>query len=139
MHSRFKTLDSFLLENQVYWRSDPFHLCQTQQQPWVDVNRPLVDWLDRLSIENIQILKEQPQVLVEELIGFLPELEEANQSIQFTSTALKGQRFHEVPKMAFREESYNRLFRWARLRLTITTAKSGWSGVLERASSVVSF
>jgi hypothetical protein len=90
MHSRFKTLDSFLLENQVYWRSDPFHLCQTQQQPWVDVNRPLVDWLDRLSIENIQILKEQPQVLVEELIGFLPELEEANQSIQFTSTALKG-------------------------------------------------
>ncbi|NVN83871.1 MULTISPECIES: methyltransferase [unclassified Vibrio] len=90
MHSRFKTLDSFLLEHQVYWRSEPFHLCQTQQQPWVDVNRPLVDWLDRLSIENIQILKEQPQVLAEELIGFLPELEEANQSIQFTTKALKG-------------------------------------------------
>ncbi|WP_299131668.1 methyltransferase [uncultured Vibrio sp.] len=90
MHSRFKILDSFLLEHQVYWRSEPFHLCQTQQQPWVDVNRPLVDWLDRLSIENIQILKEQPQVLAEELIRFLPELEEANQSIQFTTTALKG-------------------------------------------------
>ncbi|CAK1699532.1 Methyltransferase [Vibrio crassostreae] len=90
MHSRFKILDSFLLEHQVYWRSEPFHLCQTQQQPWVDVNRPLVDWLDRLSIENSQILKEQPQVLAEELIGFFPELEEANQSIQFTTTALKG-------------------------------------------------
>ncbi|MEG3221195.1 methyltransferase [Vibrio gigantis] len=90
MHSRFKTLDSFLLEHQVYWRSEPFHLCQTEQQPWFDVNRPLVDWLDSLSIENIQILKEQPQVLVEELICFLPELEKANQSIQFTSTALKG-------------------------------------------------
>ncbi|MFI3275730.1 methyltransferase [Vibrio sp.] len=90
MHSRFKTLDSFLLEHQVYWRSEPFHLCRTQQQPWVDVNRPLVDWLDNLSIENIQILKEQPQELVEQLIGFLPELEEANQSIRFTTTALKG-------------------------------------------------
>lgn len=90
MHSRFKILDSFLLEHQVYWRSEPFHLCQTQQQPWVDVNRPLVDWLDSLNIENIQILKEQPQVLVEQLIRFLPELEEANQSIQFTTTALKG-------------------------------------------------
>ncbi|KAA8670165.1 methyltransferase [Vibrio gigantis] len=90
MHSRFKTLDSFLLEHQVYWRSEPFHLCQTQQQPWFDVNRALVDWLDNLSIENIQILKEQPHVLVKELIGFLPELEEANQSIQFTTTALKG-------------------------------------------------
>ncbi|WP_215403210.1 methyltransferase [Vibrio gigantis] len=90
MHSRFKTLDSFLLEHQVYWRSEPFHLCQTEQQPWFDVNRLLVDWLDSLSVENIQILKEQPQVLVEELICFLPELEKANQSIQFTSTALKG-------------------------------------------------
>lgn len=90
MHSRFKILDSFLLEHQVYWRSEPFHLCQTQQRPWVDVNRPLVDWLNSLSIENIQILKEQPQALVEELIGFLPELEEANQNIQFTFTAHKG-------------------------------------------------
>lgn len=90
MHLRFKTLDSFLLKHQVYWRSEPFHLCQIQQQPWVDVNCPLVDWLDSLSIENIQILKEQPQLLVEQLIRFIPELEEANHSIQFTTTALKG-------------------------------------------------
>ena len=90
MHSRFTILDSFLLEHQVYWRSEPFHLCQTQQQPWVDVNRPLVDWLNSLSIENIQILKEQPQVLIKELIRFLPELETANQNIQFDNSALVG-------------------------------------------------
>ncbi|MEZ9996858.1 methyltransferase [Vibrio lentus] len=90
MHSRFTILDSFLLEHQVYWRSEPFHLCQTQQQPWVDVNRPLVDWLNSLSIENIQILKEQPQVLIKELIRFLPELETANQNIQFENSLLVG-------------------------------------------------
>ncbi|MFS1894739.1 methyltransferase [Vibrio lentus] len=90
MHSRFTILDSFLLEHQVYWRSEPFHLCQTQQQPWVDVNRPLVDWLNSLSIENIQILKEQPQLLIEELIRFLPELETANQNIQFDHSVLVG-------------------------------------------------
>ncbi|MCB5357972.1 methyltransferase [Vibrio lentus] len=90
MHSRFTILDSFLLEHQVYWRSEPFHLCQTQQQPWVDVNRPLVDWLNSLSIENIQILKEQPQVLIKELILFLPELETANQNIQFDNSVLVG-------------------------------------------------
>ncbi|WGS60083.1 methyltransferase [Vibrio lentus] len=90
MHSRFTILDSFLLEHQVYWRSEPFHLCQTQQQPWVDVNRPLVDWLNSLSIENIQILKEQPQVLIKELIRFLPELETANQNIQFDHSVLVG-------------------------------------------------
>ena len=90
MHSRFTILDSFLLEHQVYWRSEPFHLCQTQQQPWVDVNRPLVDWLNSLSIENIQILKEQPQVLIKELIRFLPELETANQNIQFDNSVLVG-------------------------------------------------
>ena len=90
MHSRFTILDSFLLEHQVYWRSEPFHLCQTQQQPWVDVNRPLVDWLNSLSIENIQILKEQPQLLIKELIRFLPELETANQNIQFDHSVLVG-------------------------------------------------
>ncbi|PMH27829.1 SAM-dependent methyltransferase [Vibrio lentus] len=90
MHSRFTILDSFLLEHQVYWRSEPFHLCQIQQQPWVDVNRPLVDWLNSLSIENIQILKEQPQVLIKELIRFLPELETANQNIQFENSLLVG-------------------------------------------------
>ncbi|MDH5927094.1 SAM-dependent methyltransferase [Vibrio lentus] len=90
MHSRFTILDSFLLEHQVYWRSEPFHLCQTQQQPWVDVNRPLVDWLNSLSIESIQILKEQPQVLIKELIRFLPELETANQNIQFENSLLVG-------------------------------------------------
>ncbi|WP_434566935.1 methyltransferase [Vibrio chagasii] len=90
MHSRFKILDSFLLEHQVYWRSEPFHLCQTQQQPWQDVNSPLVDWLNSLTTENIQTLKEQPDLLITELGRFLPQLPQAHQSTQFTNTALKG-------------------------------------------------
>ncbi|ROR24117.1 methyltransferase [Vibrio crassostreae] len=90
MHSRFTILDSFLLEHQVYWRSEPFHLCQTQQQPWQEANHPLVDWLEDLSIESIQTLKENPELLAEELIRFLPDLELANQNIQFDNTALVG-------------------------------------------------
>lgn len=90
MHSRFKILDSFLLEHQVYWRSEPFHLCQTQQQPWQEVNSPLVDWLNSLTTENIQTLKEQPDLLITELGRFLPQLAQAHQSTQFTNTALKG-------------------------------------------------
>ncbi|MGI9874777.1 methyltransferase [Vibrio chagasii] len=90
MHSRFKILDSFLLEHQVYWRSEPFHLCQTQRQPWQDFNSPLVDWLNSLTTENIQTLKEQPDLLITELGRFLPQLPQAHQSTQFTNTALKG-------------------------------------------------
>ncbi|CAH7090414.1 SAM-dependent methyltransferase [Vibrio chagasii] len=90
MHSRFKTLDSFLLEHQVYWRSEPFHLCQTQQQPWQEVNSPLVDWLNSLTIENIQTLKELPDLLLTELSYFMPQLADAHQSTQFTNTNLKG-------------------------------------------------
>ncbi|WP_299686523.1 methyltransferase [uncultured Vibrio sp.] len=90
MHLRFKTLDSFLLDHQVYWRSEPFHLCQTRQQPWVEVNRPLVGWLEGLSVESIQTLKDQPQQLIAELIRFIPQLETANQNIQFDNTPLMG-------------------------------------------------
>ncbi|NOH44359.1 methyltransferase [Vibrio cyclitrophicus] len=90
MHSRFKILDSFLLEHQIYWRSDPFHLCRTQQTPWRNVNRPLVDWLEGLSIQRIQTLKEQPQLLADELIFFLPQLYAVNQNIQFGRATLAG-------------------------------------------------
>ncbi|MFM2659332.1 methyltransferase [Vibrio chagasii] len=90
MHSRFKILDSFLLEHQVYWRSEPFHQCQTQQQPWQEVNPPLVDWLNSLTIENIQTLKELPDLLLTELSYFMPQLADAHQSTQFTNTNLKG-------------------------------------------------
>ncbi|WP_146531898.1 methyltransferase [Vibrio cyclitrophicus] len=90
MHSRFKILDSFLLEHQIYWRSDPFHLCRTQQTLWRNVNRPLVDWLEGLSIQRIQTLKEQPQLLADELIFFLPQLYAVNQNIQFGRATLAG-------------------------------------------------
>ncbi|MEZ8659237.1 methyltransferase [Vibrio cyclitrophicus] len=90
MHSRFKILDSFLLEHQIYWRSEPFHLCRTQQTPWRNVNRPLVDWLEGLSIQRIQTLKEQPQLLADELIFFLPQLYAVNQNIQFGRATLAG-------------------------------------------------
>ena len=90
MHSRFKILDSFLLEHQIYWRSDPFHLCRTQQTPWRNVNRPLVDWLEGLSIQRIQTLKEQPQLVADELTLFLPQLYSVNQNIQFDRTTLAG-------------------------------------------------
>ncbi|XNG96065.1 methyltransferase [Vibrio cyclitrophicus] len=90
MHSRFKILDSFLLEHQIYWRSDPFHLCRTQQTPWRNVNRPLVDWLEGLSIQRIQTLKEQPQLVVDELTLFLPQLYSVNQNIQFDRATLAG-------------------------------------------------
>ncbi|MEZ9565673.1 SAM-dependent methyltransferase [Vibrio artabrorum] len=90
MYSRFTILDLFLLEHQAYWRSEPFHLCQTQQQPWKKINRPLVDWLDSLNKENIQTLKDQPQLLVEELTRFFPQLDTAKQTVQFERTALIG-------------------------------------------------
>ncbi|MDH5877731.1 SAM-dependent methyltransferase [Vibrio sp. S/42/10] len=90
MHSRFKILDSFLLEHQIYWRSDPFHLCRTQQTPWRNVNRPLVDWLEGLSIQRIQTLKEQPQLVADELTLFLPQLYSVNQNIQFDRATLAG-------------------------------------------------
>ena len=90
MHSRFKILDSFLLEHQIYWRSDPFHLCRTQQTPWRNVNRPLVDWLEGLSIQRIQTLKEQPQLVADELTLVLPQLYSVNQNIQFDRATLAG-------------------------------------------------
>ncbi|MFA0521303.1 SAM-dependent methyltransferase, partial [Vibrio sp. 10N.222.55.E8] len=46
--------------------------------------------LDSLNKENIQTLKDQPQLLVEELTRFFPQLDTAKQTVQFERTALIG-------------------------------------------------
>ncbi len=72
MQSKFQILDSFLHQHQVYWRSEPFHLCQQDELPWRSHNQPLFTWLQSLSNDQVLAFKEQPASLIEELNEFFP-------------------------------------------------------------------
>ncbi|WP_394247344.1 methyltransferase [Vibrio profundi] len=75
MQTKFQLLDSFLINHQEFWRIDPFHLCQAEQQPWALQSPELKSWLDSLSINDVTQYKEQPERLINHITSFIPELE----------------------------------------------------------------
>ena len=90
MQSKFQTLDSFLNQHQVYWRSEPFHLCQQDELPWRDHNEALFIWLQALNEQQIQAYKEQPESLVKELNAFFPDLNSIVEAIELPTLSHKG-------------------------------------------------
>lgn len=90
MQSKFQILDSFLHQHQVYWRSEPFHLCQQDELPWRSHNQPLFAWLQSLSNDQVLAFKEQPTSLIEELNAFFPELSQVVEGVELSTLERKG-------------------------------------------------
>ena len=90
MQSKFQILDSFLHQHQVYWRSEPFHLCQQDELPWRSHNQPLFTWLQSLSNDQVLAFKEQPASLIEELNEFFPDLSRVVEAVELSTLERKG-------------------------------------------------
>lgn len=79
MQTLFKQLDTFLTDNQNYWRFEPFHCSGQQTTRWAD--SALQTWLDGLSEADIEQLKAAPHTLHEQLSVFIPRLAELQAAI----------------------------------------------------------
>ncbi len=82
MQSTFQQLNKFLLNNQTLWRFEPFHCSREGAFCWPEESLPLQNWLNKLTIKQIEALKQHPQKLLEELSCFVPELDVTTQLIQ---------------------------------------------------------
>jgi hypothetical protein len=113
MQSKFQTLDTFLYQHQVYWRSEPFHLCQQDELPWRRYNEALFAWLQSLDEQQIQVYKDQPDSLAEELGAFFPDLNDIVDVIQIptlnregldlpkgTDTGIPGRKLEQIMSMS---------------------------------------
>ncbi|UPQ88787.1 methyltransferase [Vibrio sinaloensis] len=75
MLNQFQTLDQFLLDNQDYWRFEPFFLSQQGCFPWLDHHPLLCDWLASLTQSQIEEYKQDTSSLLDVLTRFLPQLQ----------------------------------------------------------------
>ncbi|NGZ12604.1 methyltransferase [Vibrio aestuarianus] len=82
MRTLFKQIDSFLIENQHFWRFEPFHQSIVPGSPWHSFNEPLGQWLSSLSFSQIEALKLSPNELVIHLSEFIEGLEQVHASLQ---------------------------------------------------------
>ncbi|ENM5843708.1 methyltransferase [Vibrio mimicus] len=86
MHSQFTLLDSFLTQTQPFWRYEAFHACRAEALPW-GVQHPALDqWINSLSLQEIEEYKADPERLTQILTEFFPSLAE----IKSTMTVAKA-------------------------------------------------
>ncbi|ENM5761671.1 methyltransferase [Vibrio mimicus] len=93
MHSQFTLLDSFLTQTQPFWRYEAFHACRAEALPW-GVQYPALDqWLNSLSLQEIEEYKADPERLTQILTEFFPSLAE----IKGTMTVAKPPYMPSLP------------------------------------------
>ncbi|MDG3087655.1 methyltransferase [Vibrio hannami] len=82
MLSRFSQLDSLLTQCQNYWRIEPFQLSSKDTLPWNDSNNELVEWLEKLSPEQVVAYKADTKSLIHAISLFLPFISELEELIK---------------------------------------------------------
>jgi len=78
MLNQFQSLDHFLIENQAYWRFEPFFLSDQQSLPWRNQNSDLCCWLESLSPKQIASYKQDNTSLTDDMSRYLSCLEQIN-------------------------------------------------------------
>lgn len=96
MHSQFTLLDSFLTQTQPFWRYEAFHACRAEALPWGVQHPGLTQWLNSLSLQEIEEYKADPERLTQILTQFFPSLAEIKRTM--TVAKLPCMPFLPLPK-----------------------------------------
>jgi hypothetical protein len=86
MQSKFQTIDTFLVTHQSLWRFEAFLQCFDGVSLWQQQYPRLHQWLENLSIEEIEQLKNDTDELINQLSHLIPELGLIPQLISLPST-----------------------------------------------------
>ncbi|OCH19931.1 methyltransferase [Aliivibrio sp. 1S128] len=74
MHSQqFLNIDRLLAQAVFFWQFSAFH---SSDYPWRETHTELSDWLDGLSLQEVQNLKLDPEELTNQLSVYIPQLSE---------------------------------------------------------------
>ncbi len=74
MQHQFQSLDQFLLDNQSYWRFEPFFSSVHPSLPWLKENPQLCQWLNNLNTSDIEWYKQNSVELITVMQAFVPAL-----------------------------------------------------------------
>lgn len=90
MRTLFESIDTYLANNQEFWRFEPFLVSQQQTLPWVSTHPSLCQWLENLTEEQIEYYKQDFASLVATTSQFFPQLELFLQQLDLASLPLSG-------------------------------------------------
>ncbi|WP_045378075.1 methyltransferase [Vibrio campbellii] len=90
MKTQFQFINDCLIENQSLWRFDPFQSSLHASLPWQEQHPQLCQWLSSLSPSQIEEYKAEPELALQALSPFLPELETLAELTRLEPLALNG-------------------------------------------------
>ncbi|MEL7414010.1 MAG: methyltransferase [Pseudomonadota bacterium] len=90
MKTQFQFINDCLIENQSLWRFDPFQSSLHSSLPWQAQHPQLCQWLASLSPSQIEGYKAEPELALQALSPFLPELETLAELTYLEPLALNG-------------------------------------------------
>ncbi len=125
MLARFEQLDLLLCQLENFWRIEPFHQSRAPKTLWQFECPDLEQWLNDLSIEQIQNYKSSTPLLLDALNGLLPRaieiqhlavLEKLNQPLQPIAKGLEvgipGKKLSQIRAMGDFAISHHRGLEW---------------------------
>ncbi len=90
MQTQFQFINDCLIEHQPLWRFEPFQSSIQPSLPWQEMNHQLCQWLESLSPSQIETLKAEPDLALDEISVFLPDLPSLLRHTQLEPVALDG-------------------------------------------------
>lgn len=111
MHSQhFLDMDRLLTQTVFFWQFSAFHCAD---YPWRTTDIELSEWLDELSLEDVQYLKLNPEELVSRLSVFIPQLSKLYPLSQLTAfdvpvaatlkgldSGISGRKWQQITKLS---------------------------------------
>ncbi len=123
MHSTIKTLDSFFAWAPSLLALWAFTHAKTQQQPWKEVNPPLVDWLNSLTIENIPDWKNCLICCLLNSAAHMPQLCGRSPKHSIYEYKSQGLQLPRGTEGQYPGKATTKSYLWGRPRLNIITVK----------------
>ncbi|WP_045368481.1 methyltransferase [Vibrio campbellii] len=90
MKTQFQFINDCLIENQSLWRFDPFQSSLHASLPWQEQHPQLCQWLASLTPSQIEEYKAEPELALQALSPFLPELKTLAELTHLEPLALNG-------------------------------------------------
>ncbi|AYO08973.1 methyltransferase [Vibrio campbellii] len=90
MKTQFQFINDCLIENQSLWRFDPFQSSLHASLPWQAQHPQLCQWLASLTPSQIEEYKAEPELALQALSPFLPELKTLAELTHLEPLALNG-------------------------------------------------
>ncbi|AQM67373.1 hypothetical protein Vca1114GL_00852 [Vibrio campbellii] len=90
MKTQFQFINDCLIGNQSLWRFDPFQSSLHASLPWQEQHPQLCQWLASLTPSQIEEYKAEPELALQALSPFLPELKTLAELTHLEPLALNG-------------------------------------------------